>query len=75
MRLADCIPGKKARVTELLIKPAYRKRFLDLGMLPGTEVQVVRKAPFGGPMIVQVRGYQIGIRVSEAKEIVIEPDA
>lgn len=75
MRLADCNPGIKARVTELLIKPAFKKRFLDLGMLPGTVVEVVRKIPFGGPMIIQVRGYQVGIRASEAKEVVIEPYA
>lgn len=75
MRLADCIPGKKAKVAELLVKPDYKKRFLDLGMLPGTVVKVVRKVPFGGPMIIQVRGYQIGIRTTEAKEIIIEPDA
>jgi len=75
MRLADCIPGKKAKVAELLIHPAYKKRFLDLGMLPGTVVQVVRKVPFGGPIIIRVRGYQIGIRASEAKKILIEPEA
>jgi Fe2+ transport system protein FeoA len=72
VRLADCIPGTKAKIMDLMVNAAYKKRILDLGMLPGTEIQVVRKAPFGGPIIVQVRGYQVGIRMTEAKNIEIE---
>jgi len=72
MRLSDCNPGKKAKVIDLMVNPTYKKRILDLGMLPGTEVQIVRKAPFGGPIVVQVRGYQVSIRMTEAKNIEIE---
>jgi ferrous iron transport protein A len=72
MRLSDWIIGKKAKVIALMVNDSYRKRILDLGMLPGTEVEIVRKTPFGGPIIVRVRGYQVGIRMAEAKNIEIE---
>jgi Fe2+ transport system protein FeoA len=72
MRLSEWIIGKKAKVIALMVNDSYRKRILDLGMLPGTEVEIVRKTPFGGPIIVRVRGYQVGIRMAEAKNIEIE---
>jgi ferrous iron transport protein A len=72
MRLSDWTTGKKAKVIALMVNDSYRKRILDLGMLPGTEVEIVRKTPFGGPIIVQVRGYQISIRMAEAKDIEID---
>jgi Fe2+ transport system protein FeoA len=72
MRLSECTVGKKATVIDLMVNETYKKRILDLGMLQGTEVQIVRKAPFGGPLVLQLRGYQISIRVEEAKQIEIE---
>ncbi|MBL0386822.1 ferrous iron transport protein A [Tumebacillus sp. ITR2] len=72
MRLSECKEGFKAVVKDLFMNESIRKRMMDLGLLPGTEVAVVRKAPFGGPMVVQFRGYQISFRLSEAKHILIE---
>lgn len=72
MRLSDCKEGIKAVVKDLFMNESIRKRMMDMGLLPGTEVSVVRKAPFGGPMVVQFRGYQISFRLSEARHIAIE---
>jgi ferrous iron transport protein A len=63
--------GSKAKVTDLLMPTSFRKRLMDLGLMPGTEVQVVRKAPLGDPIVVQFRGYQVSFRMSEAKCIEI----
>jgi ferrous iron transport protein A len=71
MVLSECRIGKKARVTALLLGESRRKRIMDLGLMPGTEVQVVRKAPLGDPIVVQVRGYQVSFRMSEARYIEI----
>jgi len=72
MRLSDCMPGDKGKLADLMVNGTQKKRLLDLGMLPGTEVQVVRKAPFGGPIVLRVRGYQVCIRRAEAQNIAID---
>lgn len=72
MRLSECKQGVKAKVLDLFLNETVRKRMMDLGMLPGTELAIVRKAPFGGPLVVQFRGYQISFRLAEAKNILIE---
>lgn len=43
-----------------------RRRLLELGLLPGTEVRLVRRAPFGDAIEVRLRGYSLSIRESEA---------
>jgi Fe2+ transport system protein A len=72
MRLSECMPGEKGKVVDLMVSATYEKRLLDLGLLPGTEVQVVRRAPLGGPIVVRVRGYQVCIRRAEAQHIEID---
>ncbi|MGE5703187.1 MAG: FeoA family protein [Clostridia bacterium] len=72
MQLSECSNGQKARITQMAMADTFRKRMMDLGLMPGTEVQVVRKAPLGDPIIVQVRGYQISFRMSEARCIEID---
>jgi len=71
MRLSEYAVGKKARITGLSMTDSYRKRMMDLGLMPGTEVQVVRKAPLGDPIVVRFRGYQMSFRLSEASHIEI----
>lgn len=48
------------------------QRLRELGFTPGTEVQFVRRAPFGGPLIVQLRGYQLCLRATEARRVQVE---
>ncbi|BCJ88181.1 FeoA family protein [Effusibacillus dendaii] len=60
------------KVSTTLTNDAFGRRLMDLGLIPGTEVSVVRKAPFGDPIVVRFRGYQIGLRVSDAKRISVE---
>jgi len=47
-------------------------RLRELGFTPGTEVSFCRQAPFGGPIVVALRGYQLCLRVNEAKRVLIE---
>ncbi|MFM1651664.1 ferrous iron transport protein A [Brevibacillus sp. B_LB10_24] len=72
MLLSDCSIGKKAKITAMSLADSFSRRMMDLGLMPGTEVQVVRKAPLGDPIVVQVRGYQVSFRMSEASCIEIE---
>jgi ferrous iron transport protein A len=74
MVLSECPIGKRARVHTLSLAESHRKRMMDLGLMPGTEVQVVRKAPLGDPIVVQFRGFQVSFRMSEARRIeIVEP--
>lgn len=72
MQLSHFSTGKKAKITQLSMTDSFRNRMMDLGLMPGTEVQIVRKAPLGDPLIIQFRGYQMSLRVSEANHIEIE---
>ena len=49
--------------------PSYRRRLLELGFLPGTEVQVLGAAPMGDPLLLEVRGCSFSIRRAEAEAI------
>lgn len=72
MRLSDCLIGHNVRISDITMSDSHRKRMMDLGLIPGTEVKVVRKAPLGDPIVVSVRGYLVSFRMSEAKSIQIE---
>lgn len=52
---------------------ALRQHFLDMGMIPGAEVTVIKLAPMGDPMEVQVHGYELTLRLAEAQQIDIQP--
>lgn len=51
---------------------AYRKKLLSLGLTPGTEFNVIRHAPLGDPVEIQVRGFNLSLRKQEAETLLIE---
>lgn len=65
--------GQRARVVELLVEGLTRRRFLDLGLLPGTEVRAVMRSPLGTPMAYDVRGSILAIRPEDALKITVKP--
>ena len=73
MTLRDLQIGNKAIITAVGGDGALRQHFLDMGMLPGTAVQVVKFAPMGDPVEVLIHGYKLTLRLSEAEKIEIEP--
>jgi Fe2+ transport system protein FeoA len=50
------------------------ERFQDLGLVPGTPVEVIRRAPLGDPLEVELRGYRLCLRQSEAEGICARPE-
>ncbi len=64
-------PGERGTVTGY-VQDAPPGRLLEMGLLPGTAVEVVRLAPFGDPVDLKVRGYHLSIRKHEAALIQIE---
>ena len=72
MTLKDLEIGKSAVIRSVGGKGALRQHFLDMGMIPGAEVTVVKFAPMGDPMELQIHGYELTLRLEEAEQIEIE---
>ena len=64
--------GKSAIVTKVGGDGALRQHFLDMGLIPGTEIKVMKYAPMGDPMEVRLHGYELTLRLAEADQIEIE---
>ncbi len=75
MTLKDLAPGQSAVVTQVGGAGALRQHFLDMGLIPGTEVTVVKLAPMGDPMELRLRGYELTLRLADAGEITVTRDA
>ena len=73
MTLKELEIGESAAIKTVGGSGALRQHFLDMGMIPGAEVTVVKLAPMGDPMDLQVHGYELTLRLAEADQIEIEP--
>lgn len=73
MTLRDLEVGKSAVILKVGGQGALRQHFLDMGMIPGAEVTVVKLAPMGDPLELQIHGYELTLRLAEAQQIEIEP--
>ncbi|HVY68528.1 MAG TPA: ferrous iron transport protein A [Verrucomicrobiae bacterium] len=65
--------GTKAVVAEIKLPPDQRGRILEMGLLNGTQVELVRFAPLGDPVEIKVRGYNLSLRKHEAELISVRP--
>ncbi len=67
--------GQRAVVARVTGTGAIQQRLLEMGVCQGAEVSVIRFAPLGDPMVVQVRGSHLTMRKSEAALVELEPGA
>ena len=72
MKLSELQIGKSGVIKDVGGSGALRQHFLDMGMIPGAEVTVVKLAPMGDPMELQVHGYELTLRLAEAAQIEID---
>lgn len=70
--IVDLKIGEKGVVKKLYGTSAVKRHIMDMGITKGTELTLVKVAPLGDPMELEVRGYELSIRASEAKDIEIE---
>ncbi len=73
MTLDTLSVGRSAVIRVVGGEGALRQHFLDMGMIPGAEVTVVKLAPMGDPMELQVHGYELTVRMADAAQIEVEP--
>jgi ferrous iron transport protein A len=71
--LASLPVGATATVVEIRVPPEHRGRLLEMGLLVGTPVELIRFAPLGDPIEIKVRGYHLTLRRHEAELIQVRP--
>ena len=64
--------GNAVKVVRLAGEGPVRRRIMDMGITKGTEVYVRKAAPFGDPVEVTVRGYELSLRKADAEMIIVE---
>ena len=72
MTLRDLQMGESAVITTVGGRGARRQHFLDMGMIPGVQVTLVKYAPMGDPMELRLHGYELTLRLADAEQIEIE---
>lgn len=71
--LRELKPGESGRIEEVGGEGALRQHFLDMGLIPGCDVTVVKLAPMGDPMELMIRGYELTLRLDDAAQIRVSP--
>ncbi|MBP5185515.1 MAG: ferrous iron transport protein B [Clostridiales bacterium] len=72
MNLAELKPGQHATILKVGGEGALRQHFLDMGVIPGAELKVEKLAPMGDPMELRIHGYELTLRLDDARLIEIE---
>lgn len=70
--LRELVPGQKGKVVSLGEKGPGRRRLMDMGITPGVEIQIVKVAPLGDPIEINLRGYELSLRKDEANQIKVD---
>jgi ferrous iron transport protein A len=66
-------PGSRARVVQLQGNDAARRQVLDMGMVPGVMIEVIKKAPLGDPIEFEVNGYHMSLGRTEVELVGVQP--
>ena len=72
MTLKELEIGQSAIITRVGGEGALRQHFLDMGVIPGAEITLIKYAPMGDPMEFQVHGYELTLRLDDAAQIDVE---
>lgn len=73
MTLNDVPIGQSCTVSRLNDSGEIRRRIMDMGLTKGAEVHVLKVAPLGDPLDLNVRGYHLSLRRADAKKIEVNP--
>lgn len=72
MKLRDLKPGEQGTVISIGDRGPLRRRIMDMGVTPGVLIKVIKVAPLGDPIEINIRGYELSLRKDEADQIQIE---
>jgi len=74
-KLSELKPGEKGIIIKVQGSGALRRRLLDMGLVKGTEIEMVRKSPLGDPIEFVLRGYNLSLRKAECENVHVEVNA
>ena len=72
MDLAQVSIDESVRIVQVRGRGPLRRRLLDMGLTPGTRITVIKFAPFGDPVVISLRGYELSIRKQDAALVSVE---
>jgi Fe2+ transport system protein FeoA len=75
MTLAELAKGESRTVLAVHGKNVITRRLMEMGVIPGVAVRMVKSAPFGDPLEISVRGYNLALRRTEAESVMLEKAA
>lgn len=70
--LSDLKAHDKGKVKQVTGQGQLKKKLLDMGVLPGSELEVLRVAPLGDPVEIRIKGYNLSLRKEEARQVSVE---
>ena len=73
MTLKDLKTGQSAQIESVGGEGALRQHFLDMGVIPGAEITLMKLAPMGDPMELRIHGYELTLRLADAEKITVTP--
>lgn len=71
-QLSELEPREKGVIVKVIGTGSVRRRLLDMGLVKGAEIVVVRRAPLGDPIEFQLKGYNLSLRKEEAKKVFVK---
>lgn len=71
-KLSEIKIGKKVVIKQLLSSDKYKRRLMELGLIKGTEIEIIKIAPLKNLLVIQVRGYELTLRKEELDLIIVE---
>ena len=72
MTLDEMKPGQECEIVDVIADGILGQRLLDMGFIPGTRIRVIRNAPLIDPVQLELKGYHISLRHSEAKKVEVK---
>lgn len=72
MNIKDLEIGKSAKITKVGGEGALRQHFLDMGLIPGAQITMIKFAPMGDPVEIKIHGYELTLRLADAEKIEID---
>jgi Fe2+ transport system protein FeoA len=70
--LNELKPAAKGIIKQVKAQGMLKKKLLDMGVVPGSRLEILRVAPLGDPVEVRIRGYNLSLRKEEARQIFVE---
>lgn len=71
-KLSELAAGNKATIVGFNTDHGHQERLKSLGLVPGTEIEIQRHAPLGDPVQIFLRGFSLGIRKADAKNLMVQ---